>query len=77
MESENKVSWTWFFSHLKHAIPQSLKITLNSDQDKGLLAADDVFGADVNRLVCCFHLKDNFSKQYRALERYFWPIANA
>lgn len=76
VESENKELWAWFFSHLKHAIPQSLIIALISDQDKGFLAADDV-SADVNCLVFCFHLKSNFRKHYQALEQHFWSIVNA
>lgn len=51
---------------------------LISDRDKGLLAADEVLGEGMNRLICCFHLKGNFCKRYsRTLEAYFWPIANA
>lgn len=42
VESENKSLWSWFFLHLKTAIPQALEMTLISDRDKGLLAADEV-----------------------------------
>jgi transposase-like protein len=77
VESENTNSWSWFLNHLKRAIPQCLQMTLISDRDKGLLAADVVLGPGVDRLVCCFHLKCNFVKRYRGVENYFWPIANA
>lgn len=77
VENENKSSWLWFFSHLKQAIPQSLNMTLISDHNKGLLAGDEVLGNEVNRLICCFHLKCNFAKRYRMLEHHFWTIANS
>ena len=58
VESENKNSWTWFFSHLKTAIPEVVGITLISDRDKGLLAAEqEVFGDQVFSLICCVYLK--------------------
>jgi len=76
VESENTASWTWFLENLKRAIPQSLSMTLISDRDKGLLAADTVMGNQVTRGICCFHLSQNF-KQFRGLEDLFWPIANA
>lgn len=52
-------------------------MTLISDQDKGLLAADGILGDGVDPLICCFHFKCNFVRRYRGVERYFWPIANA
>ena len=76
VESENTASWTWFLENLKCAIPQSLSMTLISDCDKGLLAADIVMGNHVTRAICCFHLSQNF-KQFRGLDDLFWPIANA
>ena len=58
VESENKDSWTWFFSHLKTAIPEVLGMTMISDRDKGLLAAEqEIFGDEIQGLICCFHLK--------------------
>lgn len=52
-------------------------MTLISDHDKGLLAADTVLGVGVDRLICCFYLKCNFVKRYQGVEQFFWPIANA
>lgn len=46
-------------------------MTLISDRDKGLLAADQELGEDVNRMICCFHLKYNFIKRYRGVEEHF------
>lgn len=77
VESENTSSWEWLFLLLKRAIPQCLEMTLISDRDKGLLAADGILGSGVDRLICCFHLKCNFVRRYRRVERFFWPIANA
>ena len=59
--SENTASWTWFLENLKCTIPQSLSMTLISDRDKGLLAADTVMGNQVTRAICCFHF---ISKKY-------------
>lgn len=47
VESENTESWTWFLTRLKHAIPQVLKMTLISDRDKGLRAADRILGSNI------------------------------
>ena len=78
VESENESSWRYFLEHLKKAIPESESMTLISDRDKGLLAADAVMGNGVARAFCCFHLKENFCKRFtRGLEPYFWQIAHA
>lgn len=76
VESENTDSWTWFLERLKRAIPQVLEATFISDRDKGLMAADHVLGKGINRLICCFHLHQNF-KRFRNVEHLFWPIAKA
>jgi len=53
-------------------------MTLISDRDKGLLAADAVMGNRVARAFCCFHLRENFCKRFTpGLEPYFWQIAHA
>ena len=58
VESENKDSWTWFFTHLKTAIPEIIGATIISDRDKGLLIAEEeVFNHTLHSLICCFHLK--------------------
>jgi len=58
VESENTESWTWFLSHLKTAIPPWVGMTLISDRDKGLLAAEQqVYGNQIYAHTCCFHLK--------------------
>lgn len=77
VESENKSSWVWFLNNLKQAIPQVMVATVISDRDKGLLAAEEVLGANVTRLICCFHLKSNFCKRYGRVVGHFWPIANS
>ena len=78
VESENESSWRYFLEHLRKAIPESESMTLISDRDKGLLAADAVMGNGVARAFCCFHLKENFCKRFaRGLEPYFWRIAHA
>lgn len=77
VESENTSSWESLFLLLKRAIPQCLKMTLISDRDKGLHAANGILGDGVACLICCFHLKWNFLQRYQGLEQYFWPIANA
>ena len=76
VESENTDSWTWFLERLKQAIPQVLEATFISDRDKGLMAADHVLGNGINRLICCFHLYQNF-KRFLNVEHLFWPIAKA
>lgn len=47
VESENRDSWEWFFHHLQRAIPEVSyeDMTLVSDQDKGLLEAEEVLSA--------------------------------
>lgn len=77
VESENTESWLWFLSQLKTAIPDLQNMTLISDRDKGLFTADIVLGLNVNCLICCFHLKNNFVRRYRGVEQLFWPITNA
>jgi len=79
VESENKDSWTWFLTFLKTAIPECVGMTLISDRDKGLLAADElVFGDGINRLICCFHLKGNVCRRFGGhRSAAFWAIANA
>ena len=54
-------------------------MTLISDRDEGLLAADRaVYGNGINRLICCHHLKGNFCKRYGSqLSNYFWQAANS
>lgn len=52
-------------------------MTLISDRDKGLHATNQVLSSNIIRLICCFHLKCNFQKRYRAMDDRFWPIANA
>jgi len=48
VESENTESWTWFLSHLKVAIPDWVGMTLISDRDKGLGAAEQqVYGNQI------------------------------
>jgi hypothetical protein len=57
VESENTNSWTWFLQHLKATIPLSVGMTMISDRDKGLLAAqEDVYGNSIYNHICCFHL---------------------
>lgn len=48
VESENESSWRYFPEHLRKAIPESESMTLISDRDKGLLAADAVMGNGVS-----------------------------
>ena len=76
VESENTESWTWFLERLKLAIPQVLEATIISDRDKGLMAAERVLGNQINRLICCFHLLQNF-KRFRNAQHLFWPLAKA
>ena len=78
VESENESSWRYFLEHLRKAIPESESMTLISDRDKGLMAADAVMGNGVARAFCCFYLKENFCKHFtRGLEPYIWRIAHA
>ena len=65
LESENKASWTWYLMNLKETIPESIGITLISDRDKGLEAAEStVYGDTIQRLICCYHLKGIYSSYY-------------
>jgi len=78
VEGENASSWRYFLGHLRRAIPESESMTLISDHDKGLLAADEIMGDGVARAFCCFHLKENFCKRFtRGLEPHFWQIAHS
>lgn len=52
-------------------------MTLISDRDKGLRAANQVLGPDITRFICSFHLKCNFQMPYQMLDNQFWPIANS
>ena len=79
VESENTESWTWFLENSKSAIPETVGMTLISDRDKGLLAANQaVYGNGINRLICSFHLNENFCKRYSSqLSNYAWQAANS
>ena len=51
-------------------------MTLISDQDKGLLEAEEVLGTLVIRAHCCWHLKENFKEKFgRGLVSAFWKAA--
>lgn len=60
VEGESMGSWEWFFQLLKTAIPKCTEIALIGNRNEGLLAADQVLGECMNRLICCYHLKSNF-----------------
>lgn len=78
VESENESSWAWFIAQVKQAIPQTQDMTSVSNLDKGFVAADEVLGDGVNRLVCCCHISTAFCERYSPdLESYFWKIAEA
>ncbi len=51
VESENEDSWRYFFRHLVLAIPEVAKeeTMFISDQDKGLVAADEELG---KKMIC-------------------------
>lgn len=80
VESENKDSWSWFFQHLRWAIPEvsTETSTLLSDRDKGLLEAERVLGPHLVVAWCCHHVKENFVLKFsRSLEPLFWLVARA
>lgn len=80
VESENKDSWSWFFQHLRWAIPEvsTEPSTLLSDRDKGLLEAERVLGPLVVAAWCCHHIKENFALKFsRSLGPFFWAVACA
>ena len=54
VESENKDSWRYFFTHLIIAIPKLVDepTVFISDRDKGLRAVDDELGGNILRAVC-------------------------
>jgi len=54
VESENEFWWRYFLQHLKQAIPESECMTLISDRNKGLLAADAVMGNGLRRHFVVF-----------------------
>jgi len=63
VESENTESWTWFLTHLKEAIPESVRMTLISNRDKGLMAVEKaVYGNSIYTLICCVHLKGKLTQ---------------
>ena len=65
VESENTESWTWFSSQLKLAIPESIGMSLISDRNKGLLAAQEkVYHGTIYTLICCYHLKGNYNQVF-------------
>jgi len=51
-------------------------MTLISNRDKGLLAADYILGDQVTRLTCCFHLHQNL-KHFQNVEHLFWLLVNS
>lgn len=78
VESENTESWTYFFHHLRCAIPQVLDASIISDREKGLHHGMNVLGTHVTRLHCLEHLRQNFTRRYtQKNEDLFWRIANA
>ena len=80
VESENQDSWSWFFQHLRWAIPEvsTETSTLLSNRDKGLLLAERVLGPLASVAWCCHHVKENFVMKFgRALQPFFWGVARA
>ena len=80
VESENEDSWYYFFKYLVRAIPEIEEeaTVFISDRDKGLGAADDELGDRVIRVICAYHLIDNFTTRYsRTLKPLFWRICRA
>jgi hypothetical protein len=80
VESENRLSWEWFFLHLRRAIPQvsTEACTVISDRDKGLLEAERILGPVVETAWCCLHILANFKKAgYTSVASMFWAVARA
>jgi transposase-like protein len=65
VESESEASWRMFLSNIKTAMPEinEPEVTIMSDRDKGLKAADDELG-QTNRAYCTQHLKGNIQKNF-------------
>jgi len=63
IESESEESWRMFLSNTKTAILwiNELDVTIMSDRDKGLKAADYEL-EQANRAYCTQHLKANIQK---------------
>jgi hypothetical protein len=79
VESENEESWAFFFRELDRGIPEINRagVTLISDRDKGLVAADRFFPR-AKRAYCCQHIADNIQSQFGMEARgLFWAIAHA
>jgi transposase-like protein len=80
VESENRLSWEWFFLHLQRAIPHVLTeaCTVISDRDKGLLEAERILSPVVETAWCCLHILANFKKAgYTAVALMFWAVVRA
>lgn len=79
VEGENLDSWSYLMHHLKTAIPETMKSTIMSDRDKGLISAEEILGPGIFRAHCCFHIRENFKTRFgiRLTEKYFWSIAES
>ncbi|XP_071735532.1 uncharacterized protein [Rutidosis leptorrhynchoides] len=78
---ENKDNWTWFFKLLAGdlEINGGVRITLMSDQHKGLIeAVKDVMPYAEHR-QCARHIYENFRKKYSCVEfrNLFWAASKA
>ena len=77
IKSKNEESWCYFFKHLIHTIPEIKEeaTVFISDCDKGLGATDDELRDRIIRVVCTYHLIDNFTTKFsRTLKLLFWSI---
>ena len=66
VESETEDSWRFFLINLKSAMPivNSSHVTLMSDRDKGLAAANTEL-PETKRAYCIQHLTENMGKTFR------------
>lgn len=81
VDSENDMSWKWFFEKFKKAYGQREHMIIVSDRHESIIKAVAVVYPQVAHVFCVFHLlaniKNNFKKHLKQIKVEFLAAANA
>ncbi|XP_050229196.1 uncharacterized protein LOC126678336 [Mercurialis annua] len=81
-DSENDVSWNWFFTNIKSVFGVREKMCIISDRHDSIKKAiESVFEGEVQHDICIFHLLNNvkykFKKQHKKIKDLFMAAARS
>ncbi|XP_049345459.1 uncharacterized protein LOC125809976 [Solanum verrucosum] len=81
VDSENDVSWKWFFERIRETYGIREGMCIVSDRHESILNATSEVYPGVPHCVCLYHLwgniKKNFRKHHKVLRKIFFAMANA